>query len=365
MADTAPPVAAEHHGNLIIHLARGREWRGGERQVIQLARALNRAGHWRQLLVTRAGSLLASAARDAALTLVESPWRAALDPRVVGTVLGQARAESDLTLVHAHDSHSLVLGVLASRILHCPLIATRRSVTVPGRLWRVPDRVIAISGAVEVALRAGGVPPSAIALIPSAIDVAALAAQRVGSRDNGPPDLIAIGALTREKGHRVLVEAFARVATHLPRATLTILGEGPERGPIEALVRRHGLSSRVALPGDVPDPAGRLARATLLVQPSWREALGTTVLEAMAVGTAVIASAVGGLNELLAGGAGVLVPPGDPASLSEAITALCENPARRDMLCQSAAQRVRQYDVSGMAERCTEVYRSALNRPGR
>ena len=364
MANTARVGSRDHSDGFIIHLARGREWRGGERQVVQLARALNQGGRWRQVLVTAGGSHLARAARDVAIPLAESRWRIALDPRVVNTVLHQIHAAPVLPLLHAHDSHALILGILASRITGCPLVATRRSTTPPGRLWRVPDRVIAISSAVEAALKEGGIPPSKIALVPSGVDIFALGAERIRTDQGGDPDIIALGALTWEKGHRVLVEAFARVATRLPRATLTILGEGPERGPIEALVRRHGLGDRVALPGEMTNPARRLARATVLVQPSHREALGTSVLEAMAAGVPVIATAVGGLSEVLAGGAGVLVPPGDATSLSEAIIALIEDPVRRESLRCRADERVRQYDIRGMADRCAQVYRSALNRPG-
>ena len=364
MLDTAPAGTAAAPAPLIIHLARGREWRGGERQVIRLALALGQQGRMRQLLVTAAGSTLARAARDAGIPLVEASWRVALDPRVVGSTLRRVRAANSPVVLHAHDSHALVLGVLASRFVPCPLVATRRSTTAPGRLWRVPDRVIAISGAVEATLRLSGIAPSRIALIPSGVDLPAIGSARAMAVDCGDADIIAVGALTREKGHRLLVEAFALVAKRLPKASLTILGEGPERGPIETLIRRRGLGGRVTLPGETGDPATRLARATVMVQPSVREALGTAVLESMAAGVPVIATAVGGLNELLDGGAGVLVPPGDAPALAEAIIALADDPAQREVLRRRAAQRVRRYDILGMAEQCTQVYRSALNRPG-
>jgi glycosyltransferase involved in cell wall biosynthesis len=352
-------------GALIVHLARGREWRGGERQVLQLLRTLAAGGEWRQVLLTRTGSALARAAAEAALRPVEVPWSTALDPRVVTSALRQVRAVTGSAIVHAHDSHALLLGLAASRLAGCPLVATRRSTTAPGRMWRRPDRVIAISRAVEVALLRAGVEPSRIAVVPSGVDVTALTAARSDNPLQAASEVISLGALTREKGHRILVEAFARVADRLPHARLTIAGDGPERGALEALIRDHGLERRVTLAGQLADPVPRLAQAAVMVQPSLREALGTAVLEAMAVGVPVVGSAVGGLTELLGEGGGVLVPPGDPGKLAEAIIALLQDAGRRAAARQKAWDRVRHYDIRGMAERCAQVYRSALNQPGR
>jgi glycosyltransferase involved in cell wall biosynthesis len=352
-------------GALVIHLARGREWRGGERQVFQLVRTLAAGGEWRQVLLTRRGSALARAAAEAALRPVEVPWRTALDPRVVRSTLRQVHETTDSVVVHAHDSHALLLGLVVTRLAGCPFVATRRSTTDPGRMWRHADRVIAISRAVEAALLGGGVEPSRIDVVPSGIDVTALAAARSGGSLETACEVISIGALTQEKGHRLLVEAFARVLSRLPQARLTIAGEGPERSAIEALIRHHRLETRVILAGQLKDPVAHLAQAAVLVQPSLREALGTTVLEAMALGVPVVASKVGGLTELLGNGEGVLVPPGDPDQLAQAIIALVEDPGRREAVRQKAYDRSRHYDIRDMAERCAQVYRSALNQPGR
>jgi len=365
IAATASSDSKSDRGAVVVHLARGREWRGGERQVLQLVRTLAPGREWRQVLLTRRGSALARAAAEAALRPVEVPWRAALDPGVVSSALRRVHETTGPVVVHAHDSHALLLGLVVARLAGCPLVATRRSTTTPGGMWRRPDRVIAISRAVEAALLRGGVAPSRISVIPSGIDVAALAAASGDRSLQGAGEVIALGALTREKGHRVLVEAFARVVDRLPQARLTIAGEGPERSAIEALIRLHRLETHVILAGQLADPVARLAQAAVLVQPSLREALGTAVLEAMALGVPVVGSTVGGLTELLGDGGGVLVPPGDAARLARAIIALLEDPARCDALRRKGWDRVRGYDIRDMAERCAQVYRSALNQPGR
>ena len=332
--------------------------------MAQLLRELNVLGEWAQLLVTGRGTTLARVASEGGIPVAGTPWRFGLDPRAVALALRGISSAASRSVVHVHDSHALALGIVAARLARVPLIATRRSTTVAGPAWRVPDRVLAISGAVREALLAAGVSHSRIAVVPSGVDLATLGPAIHDAEEHGNTDLIAVGALTREKGHATLLQAFAQVVARHPGATLTILGDGPERASLERLALELGVHGRARLPGEATTPAPQVARAIIMVQPSLREALGTAVLEAMAVGTPVVASAVGGLSGLLAGDAGVLVPPGDPGALATAIIRLIEDPERRASLRRAAWQRVREYDIRGMAERCAQVYRSALDQPG-
>ena len=148
-------------GAVAVHLCRGREWRGGERQVQLLIRTLARDSGFVQQLVTARNSRLASAVGSEGPPVVGVPWRSPWDPRALLQTVSHLRRLRDRhrrdLLLHAHDSHALLIGLLAARFLGLPLVATRRSVTPPGRAWRLPDRVIAISTAVEEALRAARV----------------------------------------------------------------------------------------------------------------------------------------------------------------------------------------------------------------
>ncbi len=351
----------------VLHLARGREWRGGERQVCLLATAQRACGAVRPMLLTRAGSSLARAASARAVTCVEAPWTLPLDPRAL---LCAARAVARLRreaaaplLLHAHDSHALQLGLVLAWWTGAPLVATRRSDTMPGRLWRLPRRVIGLSRSVTERLAASGVALDRIVQVPSAVDCATLVALRRAPADDPRPLLVAAGALTQEKGHRTLIDAFATIASRLPGVHLVIAGAGPERAALESRIAAHGLAGRIELPGEVEEVASRIAGATILVQPSLREALGTAVLEAMAVGVPVIASATGGLAELLADDHGVLVPPGDAPALAAALESLLGDPARRAWLAGRGLERVRGFDVARVAAAVAGVYRSALTEP--
>lgn len=351
----------------VLHLARGREWRGGERQVCLLASAQRATSGVDPTILTRAGSALARASATGAIPCVETPWMLALDPRALlhatRTVARLRRELACPLLLHAHDSHALQVGILIARWSGVPLVATRRSATAPGPLWRLPRRVIGLSRSVTEQLAASGVDPDRIVRIPSAVDLAALTALRRRTPRDAAPLLVAAGALTREKGHRTLIEAFALLASHMENVRLVIAGEGPERAALASLLAAHQLTGRVEVVGELEQAVPLIAGATILVQPSLREALGTAILEAMGLGVPVVASATGGPAELLDDGHGVLVPPGDAPALAAALAALLRDPKRRELLVRKGLQRVEEYGSARVAAAVAAVYRSALTEP--
>lgn len=341
----------------IIHVCRGREWRGGERQVALLAGTLHRRG-LRQLVVTGRGTALARALAEVEIPVAELPWRIALDPRALRGLARQAAGRgSPVPLLHAHDSHALILAGLVARRYGLRLIATRRSATRPGRLgwWRRADRIVAISAAVRDRLVEAGIAPGQIAVIPSAVDLELLR-QRPPSpwRPPGLGDaayLVAVGALTPEKGHRVLLEAHARLT---PRPLLVLVGDGRERQALAGIAGALGTARDVHFAGEVDDATPFIRGALALVQPSFREALGTAVLEALGLGTPVVASDTGGLSELLGGGAGTLVPPGDAGALAQALAGVLRAPGRRP-----EPPDLSRFSIGTVADQVAEMYTSA------
>lgn len=140
----------------------------------------------------------------------------------------------------------------------------------------------------------------------------------------GPPTVGFAGRFVREKGIDVLVNAFALVAARIPEAQLVLVGDGPDREAITALVRGQGLTDRVTFTGQVPpaDVEGHLARAWVQAVPSiWAEPFGFVAAEAMMRGTAVVATNTGGLGEIVQDGrTGRQVPPRDATALGNALT---------------------------------------------
>lgn len=151
------------------------------------------------------------------------------------------------------------------------------------------------------------------------------------------PVLLAVGGLRKVKDFPTLLRAFARLS-HRAELRLLILGEGKERAHLGALANKLGVAERLDMPGFVAEPFPYLARARVLVLTSRREGLGNVLVEAMAVGTPVVATdCPGGVHELLQGGRlGRLVPVGDPVALSAALDASLAIPPDTDALRQAA-----------------------------
>jgi glycosyltransferase involved in cell wall biosynthesis len=358
-------------GGVVVHVCRGREWRGGERQVRLLIETLATRSGLLQHLVAGRDTALAGAMPPEGLAIHHVPWTAALDPRA-GLALFRMlrrlhRTHGRDLLVHTHDSHALALAAAAARPLRIPLVATRRSVMAPSRLWRRPTRVIALSPAVARELAAAGVPSDRVVCIPSAVSLAELdkaSHQRPALPEALPrPLVVAVGALTPEKGHLALIEALPRVLAAVPAVHLVFIGEGPERARLEARARQLGLLARVRFLGARASAGVFIRQAQVLAQPSVHEALGTAVLEAMALGVPVVATATGGLVDLLRGGAGLLVPPGNTDALADALGRVLTDAVLRSALVYEARARVSQYDAPQLADRVAEVYRSALLSP--
>lgn len=161
-----------------------------------------------------------------------------------------------------------------------------------------------------------------------------------------PGLIVTTSRLSLEKGVDLMIEALALVRT--PGARLLVLGDGPQRVELEALVAQRGLDGRVTLAGFEPDPLGVLARASLFLSASRHEGLGNAIIEALAVGVPVVSTdAPHGPREILRGGElGALTPVGDAPALAAAIDAALAAPhdpepgrARaRDFTAKAAAQ---------------------------
>ena len=350
----------------VLQLASGREWRGGQRQTWLLARGLAER-EIDQRLITRKASELARRAAAGGVAVVPVPWGAGLDPRVLPTLVREAR-RSDI--IHAHDSHAVALASAASRFSGTPYVATRR-MTRPLRSpgpWRRASRLIAISDAVRRSLVESGVPAGNIDVVTPAIDVAGTA--RVGRFDwSALPGIrpnsfvvLAVSALTSEKGIDLLVGAMGHPRLADADIHCVVAGDGPERDALVTLTGAVGARERVHFMGHVPDPLPLIAAAGILAVPSREEAFGSTILDALALGIPVIGSNVGGIPEALAHGGGVLVPAGDTTALAAEVQRFATEPGYREVMSRNASKAAWNHDLPGMVDRTMQVYRSVMER---
>ena len=145
-----------------------------------------------------------------------------------------------------------------------------------------------------------------------------------------------VGRLELEKGHPTLLEAWPMVLERVPGAYLLIVGEGSRQDLLRQIAREQGIERHVIFTGRRDDIPAVTAALDVAVLPSYREAQGLTILEAMAMSRPVVASNVGGIPEMVQDGVtGLLVPPHDPPALAAAIARLLTNHQLADMLARA------------------------------
>ncbi|MPS81489.1 MAG: glycosyltransferase family 4 protein [Achromobacter sp.] len=272
-----------------------------------------------------------------------------------------------------------VLSVLACTGLSCRVIATEHthppSQTLSG-LWQRLRRMTYPRAARVVALTRGTadwieqhVPGSRLAVIPNPVHWPLPRAEPllVPITDNGRKRLLAVGRLHADKGFDLLIQAFAALAPSHPDWDLVILGEGHERGALQAQVDQAGLASRISMPGRAGNVGDWYDSADLYVLTSRFEGLSNTLLESMASGLAAVSfDCDTGPREIVRDGIdGVLVRPnGDVPALCKALSEVMENDARRQRMAQAATDVRDRFSAARILQQWQELF-DGVRKPGR
>ena len=296
----------------------------------------------------------------------------ALDSRAFGRILRRARQERP-DILHTHLVHADFHGLPAGRIARVPgLVSTKHGFNAfrDGKAFAAADRTIASLADVQIAISAGladylgekeGFDPGSFEVVHYGIEAGPQPPPLPGA-----PRLAIVGRLIPIKGHDVLLRALAVARERLPDLTLEVAGEGPLEPELRATVARLGLDDGVTFLGRVAPVAPVLERAQAVVVPSFGEGFGMVALEAMERGRAVIASAVGGLPEIVDDGrTGILVPPGNAGALAAAIVELAGDRARAAELGAAArARALAEFSQERCTARTEAIYGAALAAAG-
>ncbi len=351
----------------VVHVDTAATWRGGQNQVLLTAGGQAARGH-DVLLACRRGGVLEARARQAGIPVCPLPFHGDLWPpavRGLARVLRETRPE----VLQLHDPHAVGSGAFAARLAGgVPTIATRR-VDFPLRgplsrwKYRSCGRVIAVSRAIASVLEADGFPSERVSLVYEGVPDRPAA-------PGGREALLAIGiparapvvgnvaALTGHKDHATLLEAAPIVLRRRPDARFVIVGEGPLRRELEARAREGGLEGRVVFAGFRSDVDRLLPAFDVFCLSSHLEGLGTSLLDAMAFGVPVVATAAGGIPEAVEHGAtGLVVPVRSPVALAQALLEVLEDPERRRRLGAAGRQRfLQRFTADRMVEETLRVY---------
>ncbi len=370
--------ASRSAGPLRLALVVGSLNRGGtERQILMLGSVLVARGHQVTVICLNSAGDQGTAARAAGIRVVEVGFpglghSVLLNPIPEIRRLRGVFREVSPDVVHCFLYWAYLIGVPIARSVGVPVVvSSRRSLTAAPRRFRllVPweracdrlaDAVVCNSSAVmEDAIRHTRLPRGKAIVIRNGVSLPA----EVGPPVTHPQRAVIVANLIAYKGHAVALTAFARVRALSPmlEARLELAGAGPEEGPLRALARERGIDEDVEFLGSVADVPALLAKCSFTVLPSLSEGMPNAVLESLAHGRAVIASAVGGVPEILGRGGGVLVPPGDADALADAMCALLTDPALAARLGAEGRLLVRnRFGIDRMVDESLRLYQGLL-----
>ena len=356
----------------ILHIDEQLGWRGGEQQASWLIQGLCARGHEVHIAARPAGKFLGAAHGGVSVSRLPVGLRSEFGLFSAWRIAQYAR-RNRIDVFHAHTSHAHTIALLARAFAGQGKVVVSRRVSFPPKhgplnrwKYRTPDRIVCVSKHVAEVLAANGVPAQILATVHSSVDMERLDVPPLSRESLGIPEdrplIVNAGALVGHKDHFNLLEAFAAIRPAFPTARLVIAGEGPLRGEIETRIRTLGLQDVVVLLGHRTDAPALIRAGDLYVSSSWSEGLGTSVLEALACGTPVVAAEAGGAAEMvISGETGYLVPCRDAVSLSQAITESLRDPEKsRTMAGNGQALIAREFTTERMVERTIEVYRELL-----
>lgn len=306
------------------------------------------------------------------------PWHVHLHSLFVSRLV--ARLESSVDIFHLHSPLPPIIKTRRPILLtvHTPLRADVRSIPlrdisallvklqapvsylIEQRLFQQARRITAVAASVAHELSDYGINPASVEVLGNGVDTAMFAP--ASAKLDASPYVFAVGRLGLRKGFEDLIECARLVIRQVPDVRFQIAGTGPLEKSLRAQIARAGLSTQVELLGHISDRQQIIRlyqQAAVFVHPAHYEGLPTVLLEAMACGRPVVATAVSGaLDVVHPEENGLLVPPHNPAEMAAAILRLLSHPELANCLGQAARRTVEtQYSWDTVSARYAQLYR--------
>ena len=356
----------------ILHLISSGGMYGAEAVILTLSRCLNAAGHSSSIAAFTSDhqpNLALHAAADAAGVRMDPIVCVGQMDRQTPGAIGQLARALGADIIHAHGYKADVYGWLAMRKTGLPLVSschTWYDNDLSLRIYGAVDRwvlrrfagVVAVSEEVRLRLLQSGVSPDRARLIYNGVDPSPFAAIQPSERQ-GTLRVGLVGRLAPEKGVNLFLAAAARVLRVLPETEFVVAGEGPDRAMLEAMVQNLGVASKVKLVGRVDGMPAFYKALDVLVSSSRQEGLPVALLEAMASGLPIVATAVGEVPRLLRHRvSGILIPTEDVQVMAESIEALLRDGEARAQYGLAARQQIlKNFSAERMSNDYLSVYR--------
>lgn len=358
----------------ILHTEWSDGWGGQERRIMSDLVGMAGRGH-RVFLVTRPRCRIGEEARGAGIQVLHLPMRNNLDLASVARLASILRKER-IEIVNTHSGVDSWIGGLAAKLAGTPVLVRTRHLHLPlKRSWLnfvhyLPDRIIACGESMRNFLvRECAFPDGTVVSIPTGIDFSRLVPGR--SRAQVRADLalprdafvvLMVGIIRGVKRHEVALRAIAQLAARIGSPYLVLAGDGPMTETMKQLAGDLGIAERVKFLGHRSDVADLLGAADCLLLTSRSEGVPQAVTQALGAGLPVVATAVGGVPELVHDRrTGLLVAPEDVAAVADALEYLFRHPEAAEELAQHGREHAfAHYSLEAMLEHTEQEYRAML-----
>lgn len=329
-------------------------WRGGQEQLLSLVLGMRDQGHYVAVAAPRSAPL---ATRILENGIRFYPFR----QRTELSLLAFARMykvlrKNRFSVIHFNTQRALIAGALASRAAGFPVTVCSRRVNfpLPTRLSALKfnlliDRIATVSFSIKRALISDRVNSGIIDVIHEDVDLQGLDRSQTPqiSLPDGKRVIGTVSHFSPEKDHSTLIKAFQTVKKNLPDTLLVIVGDGELRSSLGQLVSDLGLKDSVCFTGFRSDASAIMRHFDVFCLPSLSEGLSAAIMEAMANYLPVVATRVGGNSELvIEGETGLLVEPGDPGFLADALEKLLRSPDLISKMGDAGRQRIERHFTS-------------------
>ena len=347
----------------VVHLTHGLGYGGLEKLLVEFARHTDRERFELKFVSFSGRGALADDIESLGWPVITLDQPEGLRPGAVWQLAALLRTWQ-ANILHTHDPKTLIYGAPAARLARVPhtvhtchgniLVPASRAARAFQMAFYFAGTMVCVSDGTVRQMVEIGINPRRIQIILNGIDTAlfSFAGPRPGE------SAVTVARLSPEKDIGSLLRAVAIIRETCPSFRLEIAGDGVCMADLQAAVRNLGLENQVRFLGQVRDVRAVLERASLFILPSLTEGVSLTLLEAMACGLPVVATRVGGTPEVVADGeTGLLVPPGSPVELAQAILKLLQEPERGRQMGVKARQRIEDiFDIRRMVAKYEALY---------
>lgn len=361
------------NGLNILHLSTPQSWRGGEQQCAYLMEECQKE-NLNQVLFTNENSLLGIWAKDRKITTIETPIKS-LKIFKVARLLVENCKRNNINLIHCHDSKGLTIASLATKMGYKgKIIASRRVDFHIGKgaltKWKYTNpqvaQILCVSEAIADILRSDLPDSKNISVIHSGIDYHKFNFNATGFKNAiglAEDDFLIANtsALAPHKDYFTWLDTVKQVLSIHPEIKFAIIGTGPQEEEIKAYCHKLDLGDQVIFTGFRKDITEILPQIDLFFISSETEGLGTSIIDAFAAKVPVVATAAGGIPELVKNGqTGLIAPVKDVDGLTANIIELFAKENLRNQLSDQAYSYGQQFDKSVTAQKTIAIYRSVI-----